>query len=83
MGVFPVSGSRGVGERKVGAPVLIESRFFVCYSPVGLMHASPSGYQSQVIQSILAAAAKAGAQGACTSFLQGNTSNSEWSGGRR
>lgn len=51
MGVFPVSCSRGVGERKAGAPVLIKSCFSVCYSPVGLMNASPSGYQSQVIQS--------------------------------
>ena len=51
VGVFPVSCSRGVGERKAGAPVLIKSCFSVCYSPVGLMNASPSGYQSQVIQS--------------------------------
>ena len=51
VGVIPVSCSRGVGERKEGAPVLIKSCFFVCYGPVGLMNASPSGYQSQVIQS--------------------------------
>lgn len=73
----------GWGERKVGAPVLIKSCFFVCYSPVGLMNASPSGYQGARWFSPFWQLLQAGAQGACTSFCREIPATQEWSGGRR
>ena len=51
MGIFacsPWSGPTCIAI--VGIPAPIKNCFLVCYSPVGLVNTSPTGYQRQVIQ---------------------------------
>ena len=67
------------------APAQFRTLFFVYYSPVGLVNASPGGYQSQAIQGPVpwAAAVKVGLPDECPSSFWGDIGNLERASGRR